>query len=1142
MTTMINPIWTQLDFRGRNDDGTQTAATWKANLNTNWTQTVDQVFRVRLVITETAGANQNNTPQFTLQYNLNNGGWLNVGTSTPVFYTASAHVTDDTATTQQISSGTFTAGRFDSDGTHTALAAMSNSRTEMEWSLRLDGAVVGNDANIQLRAVLAGGTLLNNYTNTPSITAFNPITDITVPSIASAEAFGVPTLDYDIGSAPQVVGHNILRVLDTGIILPRPTGVIEGREILVVIAGAAGVYGLAVSAPLGFEGGVFNGAGQPDILTAVFWKTATANEPTTYRFYWDLDGEETSFPVQTAGFIASLANVKAQTPLYNFTSNGYGKTLTTADLNSSYSSAFLVGVFGTDGGESVMPLSQPVGMNIVAQTTHSLDDGPGQPGLMVAVEHYPSAGWVGTRSSTHSSPTLDMYWVASILAFEPEEQGAGLNIQTSSIPTAEAFDQPIITAGAVSLSPTSIPTAEAFGAPQVEALSGALDISPNSIPTAEAFDAPAVTLESRVLVDWVEFRVPASDQLTLYPPGIPSAEAFGTPEIVAVSGAQDVYPTSIPTAEAFGEPLLAAGAVDLYPTAIPTGEAFDNPAVIAGAVAVSPTSIPTAEAFESPAVLAGAVSVYPQSIPTAEAFGEPLVAAGASAVYPQAVPSAEAFGEPVVAAGGVALYPQAISSAEAFDQPALIAGTVDVSPTSIPSAEAFDQPAVQAGAAGIYPQSVPSEEAFGQPALTVGAAALYPQAIPSGEAFDQPAVNTGQAAIYPAGIASGEAFGAPTLEAGGVYIWTNGIASAEAFDSPVLSAGPVAVAPQSIPSAEAFGVPAVAAGGTQVYPASIPSAEAFDNPSVQVGAAAVVPQGIPSAEQFDQPVLAVGSTPVYPQGIPSGEAFDQPVVAAGGYALYPQSIGSAEAFGNPSLTVGPVQVQPQAIPSAEAFGEPIVSGAVIVAPPSIASAEAFGQPSVYGVVDLYPASIPSAEAFGEPTLTQTVAPFAISSAEAFGEPLFAASYAVGPASIPSAEAFGFPAFTQTSFLRPDGVIQSGGWTDQNGGTENLHLSIDQPDDLTYIRHGQQPAVFSLGDAPDPYVHYGHIVRYRFRKAAVQGGHSLTVGLYEGEVLIESWTHENITDAWVTAEQTISEENAAQISNYDNLQLQFMVTE
>ena len=46
--THVTAAFDQDSFRGRNDDGSEAAATWKANANVNWTQSVDENFRRRL--------------------------------------------------------------------------------------------------------------------------------------------------------------------------------------------------------------------------------------------------------------------------------------------------------------------------------------------------------------------------------------------------------------------------------------------------------------------------------------------------------------------------------------------------------------------------------------------------------------------------------------------------------------------------------------------------------------------------------------------------------------------------------------------------------------------------------------------------------------------------------------------------------------------------------------------------------------------------------------------------------------------------------------------------------------------------------------------------------------------------------------
>lgn len=164
----------QDSFRGRNDDGSETTATWKANANVNWTQTVDQNFRVRFLLQETGGGTKNNfTAQ--LSYNLNAAGWVNVtGTSSVVRATASPNVAGGADCTQQIGAGTFISNNdgFDEvDGASGGanLDFTANTEAEVEFSVQIRSADVVNNDSVQLR--IAGA---DTWTNTPTITVNEP--------------------------------------------------------------------------------------------------------------------------------------------------------------------------------------------------------------------------------------------------------------------------------------------------------------------------------------------------------------------------------------------------------------------------------------------------------------------------------------------------------------------------------------------------------------------------------------------------------------------------------------------------------------------------------------------------------------------------------------------------------------------------------------------------------------------------------------------------------------------------------------------------------------------------------------------------------------------------------------------------------
>lgn len=156
----------QQSFRARNDNGSETSATWKAPLNSDIGMSLGVPFRVRFLIEETAGGSANNY-NYVLQYSLNGGAWTLATLSTPVHATPSAFVANGTPTTQQLGAGSFVAGLFDSNASVSNIS-ISSQQTEMEYCLLLDSAQMSGGDTVQLR-VTNSGTALNGYTNTPSI-------------------------------------------------------------------------------------------------------------------------------------------------------------------------------------------------------------------------------------------------------------------------------------------------------------------------------------------------------------------------------------------------------------------------------------------------------------------------------------------------------------------------------------------------------------------------------------------------------------------------------------------------------------------------------------------------------------------------------------------------------------------------------------------------------------------------------------------------------------------------------------------------------------------------------------------------------------------------------------------------------------
>src|SRR5690349_8928184 len=102
----------------------------------------------------------------------NGGAYSAVGSATSsVRAVGSSNLTDNANTTQQLSTGTFVAGRVDDvDGTMTSTTSIpTNSVTDFEFMVQLVAADLANADTLDFR-VYRSGTEVTTYTNTPRVT------------------------------------------------------------------------------------------------------------------------------------------------------------------------------------------------------------------------------------------------------------------------------------------------------------------------------------------------------------------------------------------------------------------------------------------------------------------------------------------------------------------------------------------------------------------------------------------------------------------------------------------------------------------------------------------------------------------------------------------------------------------------------------------------------------------------------------------------------------------------------------------------------------------------------------------------------------------------------------------------------------
>lgn len=210
--------WEQKSFRFRNDDGSETTATWKAAADTGVTLPIGSQFRLRLLLQNDSGASQTITPW--LFVDIGDGSGLNVvgqsGTLADVETYLSANFADLDATTQQLGAGSFTAGSMNElDATAPAVTVPAGGETEIEFTILLSDDLGGlTNATTVSFTLLDTLTSLATYTVTPVVTLGSTGQSLSVTPATETDA--AQTVDVDkhatLGPAVETDAAQTLRV------------------------------------------------------------------------------------------------------------------------------------------------------------------------------------------------------------------------------------------------------------------------------------------------------------------------------------------------------------------------------------------------------------------------------------------------------------------------------------------------------------------------------------------------------------------------------------------------------------------------------------------------------------------------------------------------------------------------------------------------------------------------------------------------------------------------------------------------------------------------------------------------------------------------------------------------------------------
>lgn len=194
----------QSAFRFRNDDESETAATWKAADNTDVSIAKDAIFRLRFVI-QNYGTASGSTGGLVVEQSVNGGAWVNTPTTAsagiPVEYDLSPNVTDQQATTQQLGSGTFVSGIVEEGSVTfgTARTLPAGTETEYEYVLKLNGLFATSGDTIALRVQRVGFTDQIDWAQEPGITVqFVVSKDLGIPWKTAAPVAALRNIPWGI--------------------------------------------------------------------------------------------------------------------------------------------------------------------------------------------------------------------------------------------------------------------------------------------------------------------------------------------------------------------------------------------------------------------------------------------------------------------------------------------------------------------------------------------------------------------------------------------------------------------------------------------------------------------------------------------------------------------------------------------------------------------------------------------------------------------------------------------------------------------------------------------------------------------------------------------------------------------------------
>lgn len=593
-----NPSLSQVGFKGFDDNGTETGASQKAAENVNWIQPVDQNFRIRFVIDETAGGAESNA-SFQLQYNLGGAGWNNVdGTSSVVRSSASTHITDDGNTTRILTSGagTFVAGHFDEVNGLTGTTTWAGGElTEYEYCIQIRSADVADGNTVQLRVIRGTAVVLEGYTQTPSITVSDPATGgFTVATRTGADISDGTSQIITLPNGSNVSGRLVIVALG-----------VDGVGGATWPAGWSELFDAANTETTGsaayrFIDGTEGFDGADDTITVT-----TASEQSCYHAYLISAGHHASQAPAAASTLISTPDPPNLTPSWGAEANlwiAMSASRWSGDYTAppaNYSGLLSISQ-GTPNADSNAPLGTAVrALSAASENPGAFTENGGNNVFVTAtIAVRPAAAGDATATPAVIAITAALPQSAITVAAAP-----------TVVPTVSTLPQPTVSvaaAPAVTATTVALPQATADTGGGNATATPAVISTPAALPQAAVGVAttPAVTATTAALPD-LDVSVGAAPAVTPFVTALPQA----VPDIGG--GNATALPAAITATTASPQVTVSIGAAPAATAATVTlpaaGVGITEPVDTITATTAMPLAVPQVGA--GPSIIATTASV-----------------------------------------------------------------------------------------------------------------------------------------------------------------------------------------------------------------------------------------------------------------------------------------------------------------------------------------------------------------------------------------------------------------------------------------------------------------------------------------------------------------------------------------------------